>query len=544
MSLKKIGHRSPSDYSRSPARAEKPGIDEGIPGLNKSFLFYQDKSRLPTASHGEGVYIYDTGGKEYLDGCSGAVAANLGHHNKRINKAAMAQLEKIAFAYRKQFDNEPADQLAELLVQLSPPELNRVFFVNSGSEAVETAMKVARQYWWCTGQKGKYLVLSCRPSYHGATMGALATTDYAPLNTPFIPMTGTPPKVSAPFCYHCPLNLSYPECGVACAKELESAIRRYGADNIAAFIAEPIGGSTTGAAVPPDEYFPIIERICHENNVLLLIDDVMAGCGRTGTFYGYAHWDITPDIVATSKGLSGGYSPIGAIITADYLVEPILESGGFMHGHTFAGNPLSAAIAREAIHVILDEKLVERSGEYGIYMHERLHELKAKYPVIGDVRGRGLFAGVEFVRDREHRTPFPSNWYVALEATEIARDNGLLIYPRRPLYGLTGDHVLIAPPLTIKRKEIDILIKRFDKMLGKLSELLRQYLMEEAEKYEDHTIERYRVANDLPDYAVGEIEKIKPVEDANVTGSMESGYTPTSEDADNVIVRKPDKEEG
>ena len=196
MSLKKIGHRSPSDYSRSPDRAEKSDFDEGIPGLNKSFLFYQDKSRLPTASHGEGIYIYDTDGKEYLDGCSGAVAANLGHHNKRINKAAMEQLEKIAFAYRKQFENEPADQLAELLVQLSPPELNRVFFVNSGSEAVETAMKVARQYWWSTGQKGKYLVLSCRPSYHGATMGALATTDYAPLNIPFIPMTGTPPRLA------------------------------------------------------------------------------------------------------------------------------------------------------------------------------------------------------------------------------------------------------------------------------------------------------------------------------------------------------------
>jgi len=542
LSLKKIGHRSPSDYSRSTTRKKKSGFDEGIPGLNKSFLFYQDKSRLPTASHGEGIYIYDTEGKEYLDGCSGAVAANLGHHNVRINKAAVEQLEKIAFAYRKQFDNEPADQLAELLVQLSPPELNRVFFVNSGSEAVETAMKVALQYWWCTGQKGKYLVLSCRPSYHGATMGALATTDYAPLNIPFIHMTGTPPKVSAPFCYHCPLNMSYPECGVACAKELETAIQMYGADNIAAFIAEPIGGSTTGAAVPPDEYFPIVERICHENNVLLLIDDVMTGCGRTGTFYGYAHWDITPDIVATSKGLSGGYSPIGAIITADYLVEPILESGGFMHGHTFAGNPLSAAIAREAIHVILDEKLVERSGEYGIYLHGRLHELKAKYPIIGDVRGRGLFAGVEFVRDREHRTPFPSNWYVALEGTEIARDNGLLVYPRRSLYGLTGDHVLIAPPLTIKRKEIDILISRFDKTLEKLSELLQQHLIEEKEKYEDHTIERYHVAHNLPDYAVGAIDEIGPVEDANVTGSMESGYTQTKEDADQLLSYLPDEE--
>lgn len=543
MSLKKIGHRSPSDYSRRKASKKKTGSDEGIPGLNKSFLFYQDKSRLPTAHHGEGIYIYDTDGKDYLDGCSGAVAANLGHHNERINQAAVAQLEKIAFAYRKQFDNEPADQLAELLVRLSPPELNRVFFVNSGSEAVETALKVARQYWWCTGQKGKHLVLSCSPSYHGATMGALATTGYAPLNIPFIAMTGTPPKVSAPFCYHCPLNLSYPGCGVACARELETTIQMYGADNIAAFIAEPIGGSTTGAAVPPDEYFPMVERICHEYDVLLVIDDVMAGCGRTGTFYGYAHWDITPDIVATSKGLSGGYAPIGAIVTADYLVEPILESGGFMHGHTFAGNPLSAAIAREAIHVILDEKLVERSGDYGVYLHERLHQLKGKYPIIGDVRGRGLFAGVEFVRDRENRTPFPANWYVALEATEIARDRGLLIYPRRSCYGLSGDHVLIAPPLTIKPEEVDILIGRFDQTLEQLSELLQQHLIEEKEQNAGRTIKRYRVANNLPGYAVGAIDEVGPVEDANVTGSMESGYAQTREEADQVLGHLPDEKE-
>jgi adenosylmethionine-8-amino-7-oxononanoate aminotransferase len=527
MSLKKIGHRSPSDYSRNTTMPKTSGSGGGIPGLNKSYLFYQDKSRLPTASHGDGIYIYDIDGKEYLDGCSGAVAANLGHRHGRMNEAIAAQLKKIAFTYRKQFDNEPANQLAKLLVQLSPPELNRVFFVNSGSEAVETAMKIARQYWWSVDQKGKHLIISCRPSYHGATMGALAMTDYAPLNIPFVPLTGTPPKVPAPFCYHCPLNLSYPKCGIACAQELEKTIHMYDEDNIAAFIAEPIGGSTTGAAVPPDEYFPIIERICHDNNILLLIDDVMAGCGRTGTFYGYAHWDITPDVVATSKGLSGGYAPIGAIVTADYLVDPVLESGGFMHGHTYAGNPLSSAIALEAINIILDEKLVERSGEYGVYMHERLHELKARYPIIGDVRGRGLFAGVEFVRDREHRTPFPSNWYVALEATEIARENNLLLYPRRSLYGLTGDHILIAPPLTIQRDEIDILMERFDRTLEQLTEILCRYLRKEEEQYRDRTIKRYRVPKNLPGYAVGEIDKIKPVEGANVTDAMESGYPPS-----------------
>jgi len=282
MSLEKIGHRTPSEYYPNGDEPDKDNV-QGIPGLDKSFLFYQDKTRLPKASHGQGVYIYDTEDKDYLDGCSGAISANLGHNNQRIKQAAVAQLDKIAFTYRKQFENEPANKLAELLVQLSPPELNRVFFVNSGSEAVEAAMKIARQYWWTVNQKGKYLVISCRPSYHGATIGALATTDYAPLNIPFVSMTGTSPKVSAPFCYHCLLNKSYPECGIACAYELETTIHTYGADNIAAFIVEPIGGASTGAAVPPDEYFPLIERICHENNILLIVDDVMKHSTATPT---------------------------------------------------------------------------------------------------------------------------------------------------------------------------------------------------------------------------------------------------------------------
>ncbi len=527
MSLEKIGNRTPSLYAPNDENHES---SEGIPGLDKSFLFYQDKKRLPTASHGKGVYIYDTENKEYLDGCSGAISANLGHNNERIKKAAVAQFEKIAFTYRKQFENEPANQLAELLVRLSPPELDRVFFVNSGSEAVEAAMKLARQYWWSINQKGKYLVISCRPSYHGATLGALATTDYAPLNIPFVSMTGTSPKISAPFCYHCQLSKTYPECGIACAYELQTTIQMYGADNIAAFIVEPIGGASTGAAVPPDEYFPLIESICHDHNILLIIDDVMVGCGRTGTFYGYAHWDITPDIVAVSKGLSGGYTPMGAIVTADYLVEPILETGGFMHGHTYAGNPLSAAISLEAVRTILDEGLVERSGESGVYLHERLRALKNRYPIIGDVRGRGLFAGIEFVRDRELRKPFPANWYVALEATEIARKNGLLIYPRRSLCGLNGDHVLIAPPLIITNAEIDILLERFEQTLKELTENLLHYMMQDKETFKDSTIERYRIAKGLPDYAIGSLDKIDPAQDANITSAMESGHTRSEQD--------------
>ncbi|MFO7655213.1 MAG: aminotransferase class III-fold pyridoxal phosphate-dependent enzyme [Candidatus Krumholzibacteriia bacterium] len=517
MSLKKVGNRSPRSVD---------GIDsatppvEGIPGTGKSALFYQDSSRLPTVSHGDGIFIYDEEGKQYLDGCSGAVSANLGHRHPRMLRAATEQLDRIAFTYRTQFENRPANELADLLTRLSPPELSRVFFVNSGSEAVEAAMKLARQFWWASGQNGKTEIISRRPSYHGATLGALSATGYAPLNIPFRPMMIHFPKVAAAFCYHCPLKLEYPSCGIACAEELDEQIRLIGAENIAAFVTEPIGGSATGAAVPPDRYFAYVEQICHEHQILLIIDDVMTGCGRTGTFYGYEHWDITPDIVCCSKGLSAGYAPIGAIIASDSVVEPVLERGGFMHGHTYSGNPLSCAITLEAVRTILDDGLVENAREVGTYLHTQLHGLKDRYAVVGDVRGRGLMAGLEFVRSRAQRTPFPASWFVALEATEIARERGLLIYPRRSLSGLNGDHVLVAPPLIIDRAGVDELIDRLDATLSDLTGMLAVHLRDEV--YDDTTVQRFQQSEEVPEYARGIIEQDEPVvaADANVTGAM------------------------
>lgn len=520
MSLRKLGRQARQDVHLGDDIVESLGI----PGSRRSSLFYQDKRQLPLADRGEGIYIYDKAGKRYLDGCSGAISANLGHGNRRVLEAAMAQMRKIAFTYRTQFESEPANELADLLSRLGPPDLSRVFFVNSGSEAVEAAIKLARQYWWATGRAGKHVIISRRPSYHGATLGALSCTDYAPLNIPFRPNQLAFPKISAPYCYHCPLGKEYPTCEMSCAYELERTIRIVGAENIAAFITEPIGGATTGGAVPPDEWFPIIERICHEHEILLIVDDVMMGCGRTGTFYGFEHWDVSPDIVAISKGLSGGYAPIGATISTDDIVQPVLDSGGFMHGHTYAGNPLSTAIACEVVKVIVDEGLIENARVVGTYMHERLRELKAKYPIIGDVRGRGLLAGVEFVRDRTTRDPFPAKWFVAQEATEIARDLGLLIYPRRSLFGLAGDHVLLAPPLIIDQAGVDELIALFDRTLAELNKLLESHLVKELEAIPplaDGTVDRYHQVEDVPDYAVGILDEVAANPDANVTRTME-----------------------
>jgi adenosylmethionine-8-amino-7-oxononanoate aminotransferase len=530
MSIKKVGNRSaPAVQWLGNGVDGEPGLS---PELGHDALFYQDIDRLPTVRDGKGVYIFDTEGNRYLDGCSGAVAANLGHGHPRMLKAATAQLKKIAFAYRTQFANEPSDRLAELLVQLSPPELNRAFFVNSGSEAVESAVKLARQFWRTQGEGAKSLVVSRRPSYHGATLGALALTEYAPLNIPFRPMLNMQPKVAAPFCFHCPISHRYPGCEMACVKDTERSIRAYGSENIAALIVEPIGGSTTGAAVPPDEYFPMIERICHDNEILLIVDDVMTGCGRTGVFYGYEHWDITPDIVCVSKGLSGGYTPIGAIIASDTVVDPVMESGGFMHGHTYAANPLSCAIALEAINVIVDEHLVENARDTGTYMHEQLHELMARYPFVGDVRGRGLLGAMEFVRDRQQRTPFPAAWNVALQAKELARQRGLLLYPRRSLFGLAGDHVLIAPPLVITREEVDDLIERLDRTLADLLVLLDQHIAREARDYEHAVDQRFQQNETVPSYARGDLGDVDPVEDANVTAQMTQEHVHQKSDPD------------
>lgn len=515
MSLRKVGAQlapgdDPLDQTEAP-----------LPDRRHIALFYQTGQQLPTVDHAKGLYLWDTEGNRYLDGCSGAFAATLGHGDEAVIARARAQLDKVAFAYRTQFLNEPASELANLLAALSPPELNRVFLVNSGSEGVETAIKLARQYWWATGNRGKHFVIARRPSYHGATLGALSCSDYAPLNIPFRSLLLPFQKVSAPYCYHCPLDKEYPSCNVACAHELERLIHVLDPANVAAFIAEPIGGASTGAAVPPDEYFPIIERICHENDVLLIIDDVLTGCGRTGRFYGFQHWNVVPDIVVLSKGLSGGYTPIGAVLAGDDVVRPVVDSGGFQHGHTYAGNPLSAAIAAEVVRQTIERGLIQNAAEMGVHLHKRLHDLKAKYAIIGDVRGRGLLAGIEFVCDRREREPFPSQWYVALAATDIARSRGLLIYPRRSLSGLVGDHVLIAPPLIVDRAGIDEIIGIFDATLGDLTRQLKSFIDEKAAVDDDRTFKRYLAALDVtPD--VPTLQELTRDPRADVTWTMQS----------------------
>ncbi|MEW6263090.1 MAG: aspartate aminotransferase family protein [Thermodesulfobacteriota bacterium] len=436
--------------------------------LNKEVLFYQSRKHLPYIDRSRGVLMWDTHGKEYMDGSSGAVICNIGYGHPRIEAAIAAQAGKTFFAYRLHFESEPAVKLAMKLVEHSAPHLNRVFFVSGGSEAVEAAMKLCRQYFHVKGEGSRYLFISRSPSYHGCTLGALALTSYAPLEIPFQPLMVRYPKIPAPYCYRCAFNLTYPGCRLACARALEKTILEQGPRNVAGFVVEPVGGASTGALVPPPDYFEVIRNICRKYGVMLILDEVMTGFGRTGKMFAYEHWGVEADIVALSKGMAAGYYPLGAIMARSEIVAEIMAHGGFAHGHTYAGNPMACAVGLEVLEIMEEERLVENAARVGSALKAGLEELERRHGIVGQVRGLGLLLALELVGDRDTREPFPPEKNLAQSLTDMAYEEGLIIYPRRSLNGLRGDHVLVAPPLVINLDETEELLHRLDRALDRV----------------------------------------------------------------------------
>jgi adenosylmethionine-8-amino-7-oxononanoate aminotransferase len=390
------------------------------------------------------------------------MVAHLGHGHPAIIEAVTRQMTKVSFAYRTQFENQPALDLAQRLVELTGKRFDRVFFSSGGSESVESALKIARQYWHSKNQPQRSIFISRKPSYHGSTMGALALTSYTPLTAPFAPMFQTYPKLTSPTQYRVPAGLSAEAFALACADELESAILEVGAQNVAAFIAEPIGGASTGAEVPHDTYFPRIQAICERYGVLLILDEVMTGIGRTGKWFAYEHWNIQADIICLAKGLGAGYYPVSATLTRAEFTDPILSSGGFQHGYTYAGNPLASAVGLAVIETVETERLVDRAAINGAYLLERLKGLQQRYEFIGDVRGRAFLLALEYVGDRKSKTPFPPGRNISSLITRLAHERGLIIYPRRSLMGEHGDHTVIAPPLITTLAECDEIVALLD----------------------------------------------------------------------------------
>lgn len=426
----------------------------------------------PIIDYGKGVYLYDIEGKKYLDASSGAVTANIGHGVTEIIEAMHEQAKRVSFVYRSQFTSEAAEKLAAKIAEMTTGDLNWSFFVNSGSEATETAMKIAIQYWQEKGVKTKNKVLSRWVSYHGITLGALSLSGHASRRARFVPILQDFPVIHPPYCYRCPYNLEAPECEHLCAAELETVINRIGANQIAAFIAEPVIGAAGAAITPPQDYYKKIKEICDRNDILFIADEVMTGFGRTGKVLAMEHWGVTPDIVALGKGMGAGYAPIAAALVSDKVMEPILNgSKSVMSGHTLSANPQTCAVSLAVLNYLEKNEIIKEVESKGCYLLNQLERLKNEFNIIGDIRGKGLLVGIEFVQNRETKSPFPRTLSVTQKLVELAGRNGLLIYPAGAgIDGIHGDAVIISPPLTITKREIE-----------ELTRLLRQTIQDFVE---------------------------------------------------------------
>jgi adenosylmethionine-8-amino-7-oxononanoate aminotransferase len=433
-------------------------------------VIHRDLNRTwPVIDRGDGIYLYDTEGKRYIDGSGGSAAVTaVGHGVPEVVEAMTAQAKRLAFAPTHAFTTEPIEDCARLIVEkFAPAGMDRVFFCSSGSEANENAIKMAIQYHRERGQSQKQIIISRWNSFHGLTMATLALSGHTGRRRNLA--SALPQSVHIAPCYRYryadPRDESY---GATAAMELDRTIRNLGPENVAAFIAEPVVGATLGAVPGERSYFQRIRRICDEHNVLLISDEVMTGFGRTGLAFGIDHWGETPDLITCAKGIAGGYSPLGAVIARSEIVSEVRQrSGSFMIGGTASGNPLSSATAIAVLNYIVEHDLISNSAEVGWYFLEQLKHLKEIHPIIGDVRGLGLLVGLEFVRDRRTKEPFPVELSVAKRISAETFERGLLSYPGQGTAdGTKGDHIMYAPPLTITKAQVDELITILDESIA------------------------------------------------------------------------------
>jgi adenosylmethionine-8-amino-7-oxononanoate aminotransferase len=425
-----------------------------------SHVFSRATRDLPTAVSAEGAWITDADGTRYLDGAGGAIVVNVGHGVASVIAAIGEQLERTQYVHPTSFTTQAVEEYAGEVAAILPMAGARIYPVSGGSEAVETALKMARAYHLAKGRGGRSIVIGRRNSYHGNSLGALDASGKAPLRKPYTPWLGRFLHVSAAYEFRCE-NPQHPHgCGAWQAAELDKMIVSYGEDTVAAFIAEPVGGATLGAAVPPDDYWPAMADVCRRHDVVLIADEVMTGFGRTGTWFGMDHWDVHPDILTAGKGTTGGYVPFGFAAASGRVYEAIADGPGFVHGFTWSHNALGAA-AGLAVLGELKAGLVDRSRELGARLLEVLRTELADAPAVGDVRGLGLMIGIELVRDRETNEPFPRSNTVAERILQTARESGLLLYSSTGhVDGTNGDLVMLGPPFSITDDEASLLLER------------------------------------------------------------------------------------
>ena len=426
------------------------------------------KVHAPLAVQGDGVYIIDRTGKRYLDASGGAAVSCLGHSDAEVIEAIKSQVERLEFAHTGFFSSVPAEALAELLIKEAPGDLDRVYFVSGGSEAVEAAIKLARQYCIEIGQPKRHRVIARRQSYHGNTLGALAAGGNLWRREPFSPLMIETTHISPCYAYRGQQQGETAfDYGQRVANELEAEIQRLGEEQVMAFIAEPVVGATLGAVPAVEGYFKRIREICDQYGVLLILDEVMCGMGRTGSLYACDQDGVAPDIMTIAKGLGAGYQPIGAMLCSARIYQAIEHgSGFFQHGHTYIGHPVACAAAHAVVKKIMDRRMLDRVLTQGVRLHKALLDKFGDHPNVGDIRGRGLFFGLELVRDRDTKAAFPPQLGLHKKFKQTALESGLICYPAGgTIDGQQGDHILLAPPFIIDIGHIDEIVSKLDKAL-------------------------------------------------------------------------------
>ena len=418
-------------------------------------VFYRNMNHArPMISHGKGIYLYDQSGKRYLDGSGGPLVVNVGHGRSEIVAAINQQAQTAAYVHATMFTSQVIEDYSDALAKIVPIPEARFYYLSSGSEVVEGAIKLARQIQMARGEQDRSLIISRSLSYHGMTLGALSVSGRPGLRTPYRGMMQDMPHILHPYPYRSTAS------GREMADRLEEAILACGAGNVAGFIAEPISGAGLGAIVPPADYWPHIREICDKYGVLLIADEVLVGMGRTGRWWGIDHWSVTPDILVTSKGTAGGYFPLGWIAAAGRDVEQIRQVlGDFNHGGTYSHHAVGAAAGLATLNIIQQENLVENAAALGLYLEKKLHHAFAEHANVGDIRGRGLFWALEFVQDRATKVPFPAADHIATHIVDRAFELGLIVYYAQGCAdGVNGDLVMLGPPLIINEAQIDEMV--------------------------------------------------------------------------------------
>jgi hypothetical protein len=414
---------------------------------------------LPLAIKAKDLWIQDAHGNRYIDASGGPLVVNLGHGRKEIATAVYDQILNCDYTHPTMFTTSAVEDLATSLAAHSPPGIDRFYFLSGGAEAVETAIKMARQIHLENGRHQRFQLISRWHSYHGLTLGALAATGRTAFRKPYAPMLKDGFHIPAPYCLRCSYGLHYPDCDLKCAAALQEAIENLGPETVSAFIAETVSGGTLAAATPPPGYLKKIREICDHYQVLLILDEVLCGLGRTGRWFAAEHYNVTPDLITMGKGLGGGAVPISAVGALERHFDAICDgSGGFMHGGTFSHHNVAAAAANTVIRIIEKENLVDRVHRYGAIIGQKLSDALANHPHVADIRGIGFLWGIEFVRDKAMLKPFDRKEKTAERIWQGLFDRKVLGYSATGFVGKDGDAILYGPPFTISIDQIDFIV--------------------------------------------------------------------------------------